>query len=193
MPRQPEIEAAYEDWGERLVAEWYRPYLLTFMFEPLGGSEASMGARMLRDVVRVYESHVTRVVRKPNAPSHLHERPIWFCNLDRPVFKHAKQSRFDAFINGGLHVHASAFYWPRSRLQEDIPEHFELHRDLYVRAEHPLIRIDVKPVTDDAGYVVGYNRKSVGRGLVGEDAELILPASRVTRPPRLRRQQASIC
>lgn len=180
MPRQPEIEAAYKNWAERLVAEGYVPHLITFMFQPLGGSLASMGERMLDDVERVYRIHVTRVVRKPNAPAHLDERPIWFCSLDLPVFKLAKQSRLDVLINDGLHGHAIGFYLPRSRLRGSLSEHFEHHRDLYVRREHPLARIDVEPITHRIGYVVGYGRKNVGRGLISADATRVLPVDRRT-------------
>ncbi|GJE48408.1 hypothetical protein GOFOIKOB_1437 [Methylobacterium tardum] len=181
MPRQPEIEAAYEDWAERLLAESYVPYLLTFMFQPLGGSLSSMGERMLDDIERVYRIHVTRVVRKPNAPAHLDERPIWLCSLDLPVFKHAKQSRLDVLINDGLHAHAVGFYAPRSRLREGVVEHFEHHHDdLYVRREHPLMRIDVEPITHRTGYVVGYVRKNIGRGLISADATRVLPVDRRT-------------
>lgn len=184
MARQPEIEAAYSAWAERLVAEGYLPYLLTLMFQPLGGSVASMGERMLDEIERVYRLHVTRVVRKPNSLAHMDERPIWFCSLDLPVFKHAKQSRLDVTINDGLHGHAAGFYHPRSRLRGNLSQHFEERRDLYVQRERPLMRIDVEPIIDRVGYVVGYGRKNVGRGLISVDATRILPLDRQTARAR---------
>lgn len=184
MPRQPEIEAAYSAWADRLVAEGYQPYLLTFMFQPLGGSVASMGERMLDDIERIYRIHVTRVVRKPNAPAHMDERPVWFSSLDLPVFKHAKQGRLDVTINDGLHAHATGFYHPRSRLRDGVADHFEDRRDLYVRREHPLMRIDVEPITERVGYVVGYGRKNVGRELISADATRVLPVDRRTAHAR---------
>lgn len=54
------------------------------------------------------------------------------------------------------------------------------------------MRIDIEPITHRAGHVVGYGRKSIPRGLVGEDADLILPGSRVTKSPRSRIQHASM-
>lgn len=181
-----ELEAGYRDWAEELVAEGYRPQLLTFMFRPMRGSFDRVAGEMLREVERVYARHLTRVVRKPNALAHLHERPVWLCCLDRPVFKHVKSSLQDATVNDGLHVHAAAFYWPRNRLGESVLEHFEAHCDLYVVPDTPLDRIDVEPITHRVDYVVEYVLKSIRSGLVGDDAMLILPAQRITplRRPR---------
>lgn len=183
---QPQIQAAYGDWAEELCAAGYRPYFLSFMFEPLGGSARSVGAQILREIERVYHLHVTRVVRKPNSLSHLHERPVWLCGLDRPVFKHAKASLLDVAINDGLHGHAVAFYWPCSRLREDLTEHFEAHRDLYFGRQRPLMRIDVEPINTRPNYVTKYGFKSIGRGGLTGDDVLILPAERRAARARFR-------
>lgn len=174
------IDLGYCAWGEQLVAEGWTPYLLTFMFRQFGGSDASVRRQMEREVERVYALLVTRIVRKPTAPSSVGRLPIWFCSPDRPVFKHAKQGRWDAFVNDGRHMHAVAFIPPWSRLKDDLITHFLrlLRREsAYVRASDPLIRIDVQPITKRTGYVVGYARKHVGHGLIAEDATLILPRS----------------
>ncbi len=46
-------EHGYAAWGERLVAEGWTPYLLTFMFRPIGGSAAHVAEVMEAEVVRV--------------------------------------------------------------------------------------------------------------------------------------------
>ena len=181
MITSEKVETGYATWAEEFVADGYQPYLLTFMFDQMRGSLDRVGHQMLREIERVYTCHLTRVVRKPNSPFHLHERPVWLCSLDRPVFKHVKSSLRDVTVNDGLHAHAAAFYWPRNRLDEDLNAHFESHRDLYIIPGHSLARIDVEPITYDPGYVTGYARKSVRLGRVGEDAVLILPAERVRK------------
>lgn len=178
------LEDGYAGWAEDLVAAGYVPFLISFMFDQMRGSPDRVGSEMLREVERVYARHLTRVVRKPNSLAHLHERPVWLCSLDRPVFKHAKSGLRDVTINDGLHVHAVGFYWPRTRLREDLATHFECYRDLYIALDQPLARIDVEPVTHDPGYVIGYARKSVRRGRLGEEAVLILPAERMMRTNR---------
>ena len=163
--------------AERLVAEGWTPYLLTFMYDHMRGSDINVGLKMEKEVERVYATHLTRVVRKPTAPCSFGRLPVWLCSPDRPVFKYAKQSRLDVQVNEGRHMHAAAFDPPWSRLDVDLATHFDRCRDLYLRPGHPLIRIDVQPITHRTGYVVGYARKHIGRGFVGQDATLILPRS----------------
>lgn len=169
------IDHGFREWAERLVDEGWTPYLFTFMFRHLAGSDANVRRQMEREVERVYATHLTRVDRKPTAPSRIGRLPVWFCSPDTPVFKYAKQGRWDAFTNEGRHMHAAVFNPPWSRLHEDLHTHFEAHRDLYVRPSTPLIRIDVRPITHRVGYVVDYTRKQIGRGPVAEAATMVLP------------------
>jgi len=175
---QNEIDDGYKLWGERFVREGWSPYLLTFMYEHLGGSDARVAREMEREIERVYATLVTRVVRKPTAPSSAGRLPVWLCCRDMPVFKNEKQCLSDVLANDGLHTHAAAFQPPVSRLGVDLATHFEEYRDLYVRRGLPLIRIDVQPITHDIGYVMDYVRKQIGRGMTGEDTMLILPRGR---------------
>jgi len=171
------IENGYAAWAERLVAEGWTPYLLTFMFRPIGRSFTHVAAVMEAEVVRVYATFLTRVVRHPTRTSSLGNHPVWFCAPDYPVHKRRKSSRRDVIVNDGRHMHASAFQPPVSRLPDDLVAHFEQWRGLYLRPEFALDRIDVQPVTHDAGYVSGYGRKAISNRRVGEDATLILPRS----------------
>ena len=177
IPRA-EVDRGYRDWGERLVAEGWTPYLLTFKFRPLGGSEASVRQQMEREVERAYAKLVSRVVRKPLAASAVGRLPVWFCSPDRPVFKHERQSRFSNLANDGAHIHAMAFQPPCSRLQTDLVTHITENYGVYVRPDLPLVELHAALITHRTGYVVGYTRKHIGRGLVGEDAMLVLPRAR---------------
>ena len=173
-PRGAEIGLAYARWGEELVAEGWRGYLLSFMFQPLGGPPAAVAGVMEREVERVYATALTRIVRRPAAAA-LDILPVWFCAHDRPVFKHARQSRRDVLVNGGRHVHAAAFLPPWTRLRGCFADHLRENVALYVPPGGALDRLDAVPITHRVGYVVGYARKATGRDILGEDASFVLP------------------
>jgi hypothetical protein len=163
------------EWIEEYVRDGWDPYLLTFMFRQLGGSNSGVARQMEREVERVYTTFVTHVVRRPRALSALGRLPIWWCSHDLPVHKRGKSSLRDASINGGRHMHAIALQPPWSRLREDLNVHFEEERHRYLRPGCALERIDVEAITHAAGYVAKYARKSVDRGRVAEATDLILP------------------
>lgn len=171
------VEFAYGAWAERLAAEGWSSYLLTFMFQPVGGSPATVLRVMEREVERVYGTLVTRVVRHPARSSAAGRLPVWFCAPDRPVYKHAKQSLRDVAVNDGVHFHALAFMPPWSRLPEDLVDHFIAHHSLYVRPGYAIDRIDVEPITHTVAYVVGYARKGSYDNATREDASFVLPRS----------------
>lgn len=122
-----QVELSYGAWAEQLVADGWMPYLLTLMFQPIGGSPATVLRAMEREVERVYATFVTRVVRNPLRASSAGRLPIWLCAPDRPVAKHARQSLRDVAVNDGQHFHAAAFVPPWSRLREDLVDHFIAH------------------------------------------------------------------
>ena len=170
-------EHGYAAWGERLVAEGWTPYLLTFMFRPIGGSAAHIAEVMEAEVVRVYATFLPWVVRHPTRASSRGRHPIWFCAPDYPVHKRRKSSVRDVTINDGAHMHASAFQPPASRFRDDLANHFEANCELYLRSDFALDRIDVEPITSNVGYVVRYGLKAIKNGRAGKDATLILPRS----------------
>ena len=179
-----EITAGYAEMASRYVDEGWIPYLTTFMFQQLGGSPTSVGRQMERDVERVYERFVTRVRRYPRTRRASGQLPIWIGNPDFPVFKYARVSLEDVSINDGQHVHAFCLQPPRSRLKVDVPTHFEVEKELYVRPDYPLARIHVVPVTHDVEKVMAYVLKAMLRGRVGADATFILPRHRSELPRR---------
>ncbi|CAO4194026.1 hypothetical protein [Methylorubrum extorquens] len=176
------IAAGYAEMAAQYIEDGWAPYLLTFMFQRLSGGPSAIARQMERDVERVYSRFVTRVVRNPRSALEIGWLPVWICSPDYPVFKHAKQTLHDLTVNDGRHMHAVHLQPPRSRLKLGVDEHFEEAQDLYVRPGSPLLRVHSVAITHDSGDVVEYVLKAMLRGLVGEDATLILPRSRSEMP-----------
>ena len=167
----------YVQFVQNLTDVGWTPYLMTFMFENLGGSPDRVARQMEAEVERIYATFVTRVTRKPRSAAHFDHMPVWLSCPDYPVPKREKKSVRDVIINDGRHKHALALQPPKSRLREDLVTHFNEHWLLYVRPKLPISRIDVEPITHDLARVVDYNFKAFGRGLVGSDEILILHRS----------------
>ena len=55
----------YATWAGEHVENGWDPYLLSFMFNHVPGSRASVLRQMQREVERVYATSLTRVIRKP--------------------------------------------------------------------------------------------------------------------------------
>ena len=132
---------------------------------------------MNAEVTRIYATLLPRVIRNPTRASSLGSHPIWFCAPDYPVYKRIKISKLNAFVNNGRHMHAAAFQPPWSRMREELGDHFEAHRHLYIRRGFALDSIDVEPIRHHVGYAIGYAGKYIDSGRAGEDATLILPRS----------------
>jgi hypothetical protein len=177
-----QITTGYAQMAMQYETEGWNPSLLTFMFQQLPGSRASVGRQMEREVERVYSRFVTRVVRNPRSAFQVGRLPVWLCSPDFPVFKYTKQTLDDVTVNDGEHMHAIALQPPWSRLDSDLDVHFEECQGLYVRPEFPLLRIDARPITHDLNKVVEYALKAMRRGIVGRETTLILPRSRTEMP-----------
>ena len=157
------VSRTADAWGDYIEAHldlgWH-PFLLTFMFEPLSGSQPAKMDQMARLLEEAYSIFVTRVVRKPKTAAARGCAPIWLCTPDLPVYKRTKKLNLrDVVINGGLHYHAILLLPPWSRL-DDVEMHFEDLRSIYLKRAF-LDRVDVEPIIDRFRYVVGYGYKSV--------------------------------
>lgn len=179
-PKQ--ITAGYAEMATRYVDEGWSPYLTTFMFRQLAGGPSAVARQMEREVEQVYSRFVTRVVRKPRSAFEAGRLPAWICSPDYPVFKRAKQALHDVTVNDGRHMHAVHLQPPHSRLRVGVDDHFEQAQDQYVRPGFPLLRVHAVAITHDLDAVVEYALKAMLRGIVGEDATLILPRSRTEMP-----------
>jgi hypothetical protein len=148
--------------------------LLTFMFQGMPGSAATVGARMRDEVGRIYSTFVTRVVRKPRSSAALGRLPILIGSLDVPTFKGRRASISDVRVNGGLHVHAVLVVAPGSRLTSSVAEHFRSNDILYRHGGERIARIHVEPVETDPRRVTRYAMKAIAGGRVTYDDGLIL-------------------
>lgn len=98
---------------ERVDCGW-QPTLLTFQFNHLNGSPATVDKKMRETVEWVYSEILKRSFRKPrNVP--ILEMPLWICTPDYPVFKHDKDNFRDIINNGGQHIHVIAVMPPNPR------------------------------------------------------------------------------
>src|SRR5215204_195395 len=172
----------YAAWVADYVEKGWDPYILSFMFQQVPGSRASVLKQMQRDVVRVYAISLTRIVRKPRHNAEQGRLPLWLAVPDLPVPKCQKLSLRDATLNDGLHYQGIALIPPGSRLKDGLDVHFRQHQALYVRPEHRLTRIHVKPVSHDPDYVTKYVLKSLSRQRFSLDEVLVLPRSRSELP-----------
>lgn len=174
------IEGVGEMIQERVAAGWV-PYLLTFMFNPLGGGRKHQTMQMVDEIERVYYKMLTRMIRHPkNVPSDL--KPLWIACPDSPVRKNNKDSFQSIAVNDGLHFHAIALIAPENRLGQpfdtfinETPERYS-GRNRYLRALH------IVEIAEDAPYVAEYVIKSVGNGRTSFDDVLVLPYALSERP-----------
>src|SRR4051812_540873 len=171
--RKLSIES-FSTWVTGYMDNHWDGCLLSFMFQHLPGSKASVLRQMERELERVYGRVLTRIVRKPRCEAHQGKLPIWLACPDLPVPKRKKQCLPDVTLNDGLHIHALALIPPGSRMNERLDQHFAAQQALYVRREHalarhPLARVHAQPIISDPGYVTEYVLKSLMRGRVSTD------------------------
>src|SRR4051812_41953484 len=95
----------YATWVGEHVEDGWDPYLVTFMFNHVPGSRASVMRQMQREVERVYATSLTRVIRKPWCKAAQGGLPIFLACPDLPVPKREKQCLHDVTVNDGLHIH----------------------------------------------------------------------------------------
>jgi hypothetical protein len=173
-----DLITACSQWIQRYIDTYgWNPFLLTFMFKPLKGSQQGILHQMSTEVDRVYSTFVTRVVRKPNSvyQKYLNTRPLLIAFPDRPVGKHKKQRLKDVTINNGRHIHGILAVPWNSRLKTDVVSHFHQFRRLYVKDR--LLRLDVRAIESKLPGVVDYAFKSMKGKEFGYDDVVIFPKS----------------
>ncbi len=164
------------------IDEGWDPYLLTFMFNEIGGSPRRVGNVMAKEVERVYATLLPRIVRKPRSVTNAGKLPMWISCRDFPVPKRDRQTVRDVIVNDGQHYHAISLMPPASRLEESLDDHFYYEQGRYTR--DPLFRIDAVRIDANPAYVARYLMKSLERGRIDPDQILVLPRSfsEVSRP-----------
>ena len=156
----------------------FEPTLLTFMFNPLRGSDASKQARMIKTIERTYATHLTHVHRRPMKLP-LEDLPFWLLCPDWPVPKTgAKAAIADVTANNGLHFHAVALTPPDSRLRTSLEEHFRSSAERYTPRGGDLQRLDARAIPETPEKASRYVLKSLTRQRVDPGAISVLPRSR---------------
>lgn len=158
---------------DRVAAGW-KPTLLTFMFNPLGGSPSSVAWQMQNEVESVYARVLTRIVRKPHSMP-TNRLPFWICTPDYPVFKYEKDHFRDVSINDGRHIHVVAVTPLFSRMKETLEDHFYYEQGHYSGRDKLLSRIHAKTMTEEFGYATGYAAKGIKTSRIHSDELFILP------------------
>ncbi len=152
--------------------------MVTFMFEPLPGSEATVLRQMFVEVERFHRSLLTRVVRKPRSAKGMSKAPRLFAFPDRPVFKHQKQALEAVVVNDGLHLHAVVLVPRQSRLGTGLKKHVRENERLYLGNHGKLRRVDVQRLKRGTeAKAVDYSAKTWRRGRMSMDEVLVLPRS----------------
>lgn len=171
--RLKDVIRGYQRWGGDYLERGFSPFMLSFMFRPLGGSEAGQKLQMERAITAFYSSTLTRVVRNPSRE----QMPAWILLADFPVYKHDKISKRAAFQNDGLHVQGWAMLPPVNRLggscYADLLMGHHRGRGLLDRIEC----VHVKPITETLDVAVSYLLKSLTRHRATFDDVIILPRS----------------
>ena len=171
--------AAWTKYVDDYIAMGWKPYLLSFMFEPLPGREDRKLQQMERLIENAYGIFVTRVVRNPASPTRRGTLPVWLCSPDLPVIKKhikEKQSLRDLRPNDGLHFHAILLLPPWSRI-DDVAAHFQHLRSTYLKVAR-LECVDVEPITETTMKVVDYTFKQNTKGRYDVGENFVLPRVR---------------
>jgi hypothetical protein len=159
------------------VADGWKPFLLSLLFDKIAGKPDAAVATMLREAEYLYSAFLTRAVRRPLAPRSIGHLPILIAAPDLPVGK-ANKPIADVVINDGAHVHGVLAMPPRSRLPVPADEHFRQHQALYVGGRSRLRQVDVRPIEGPVDRVVDYALKSLQRRRFSRDQVLVLPRAR---------------
>jgi hypothetical protein len=174
MHNRLDLISAYSELIQQYVDEAYKPFLLTFLFKQLRGTERSVIRQMLAETQTIYQKLITHVVRDPTRKT----KPVFIASSDKPVPKCEKKKMCEVAFNDGLHVHAIALIPPRSRLKVDLQTHFRNHESRYLTGTSILkIHVEpIKPTAPDITRVTDYVLKSFKRGRMNyDDAILVLP------------------
>jgi len=172
---------AYGDIIQERVSSGWSPYLLTFMFNQLGGSSKTQKETMKKEVTATYFKLLTRMHRHPkNMPFDL--KSLWIATPDLPVAKHYKISISDASLNDGLHYHAMALIAPENRLGEPLDDYLANNQQLFCGQDRMLRRLHAQYIVNDADYVTGYAMKAIKRRTMSIEDIMILPFSNSERP-----------
>lgn len=161
---------------QRIVIGWEASFI-TVMFNQLKGGQIALMQQMIGQIERIYETFITRVIRKPRSV-HIDRLPILIAMADMPAAKHKRQSVRDMLPNGGLHYHGMLLVPPNSRLRTAASDHFILNERNYLGDRWTVSHIDIEPVTTaTTGRITDYMAKAYKKMLLDDDTIVVLPRS----------------
>ena len=177
---------AYDEWIRKHLEgrEWHG-YLLTFMFNHLDGNHAAVLTQMRQEITWFYGRLLTRIHRRPRSAGARPCLPVLIAAPDRPVPKRrGKLSIQDVTINDGLHHHAVLLVPVNTRLDHGVDVEVAENEAVYLGRRGKLRHIDVRPIAEPEGDVVGYALKQVARNPASIDDILVLPKAASELIPR---------
>jgi hypothetical protein len=169
-------------------------YFMTFLFNPLRGSQVQMNREMKHEIEGLYGSFLTRSIRRPHAVDV--KKPALIACPDWPVPKKAKKRLQEITTNDGLHHHGILLVAPADRhhrLKVPVEQHFADHQAYYTRDQY-LKSIEAKPFSiSDAETVTDYALKGLKANRLPDDEEalLILPTTYRTRRPYIEPEEST--
>ena len=171
--------AGLTQWLEQLAKEGWSVFQMSFLFRPLAFAIPSIDY-MRSALGGFYSLFVTRVCRKPRAPSSDGKLPILLAFPDMPVFKRNRRRLLPhQLVNGGLHFGGLLIVPPHSRLRAPADEHFRAEQSRYLRTDTSLHSVRADPVYRDFHDAVDYCFKSAkGRKFFFGDHFLVFPRAR---------------
>src|SRR5260370_6400529 len=126
--------SAYGGRVREILESGWSGYLMTFLFNPLKGSQVQMNREMRSEIEGLYGSLLTRLIRRPHSVDA--RKPVLLTFPDWPVPKKQKKSLSELTTNGGLQHHAILLVAPADRhhrLNLPADQHFADHQPYYTR------------------------------------------------------------
>jgi hypothetical protein len=175
MPTKGEYLDAWIEWTMTAINAGYEPYLLTFMFNEMQGTERRTTTRMTDVIEEVFSKLLTRIVRDPRKADIYTEYPRLIASPDWPVHSHLKMTAEESVINGGKHWHGIFLVPPRSRMWTSLDKHIVEKQGKFAGRTKPLMRLHAVAIERTERKAIGYVLKQLDRRRIDQDALAILP------------------
>lgn len=187
---------AYVDGLKQMVREGinqgYVPYLATFTFYEIGGSEQHVAKIMKNEIERLYHLVTQRlIVRNAKSPSHAWKSGLLIAAPDWPVRKLDRQTTRLFKPNSGMHFHGMWLTPPVWLQRTNIPLDDYLRENQARFVRRPMSEAHIKPIVEDPEYVLGYILKALLRNRIITDDLLILPRATTETKSVLKRGNSS--
>lgn len=155
------------NWYSHLVSQAFnkgkKVYLVTLMYRNIPRKLPSRLERMLSEAKWIETTLLHRVVRCPKSKKGKKKRPKIFGAPDCGPIKGVPELDRYLLINDGWHFHMVVILPRKSRLKDDLAEHFRLNESVYLKPDKYLLRIHVERVTTRPRRVARYAFKRGAR------------------------------